>query len=46
MKYEKPEIVLSVPAVDVIEARKGIPVLDSECSGGNGHTACAYEADE
>jgi Protein of unknown function with PCYCGC motif len=46
MKYEKPQIVLSVPAADTIQARKGIPVLDSDCNGGSGHTACAYQADE
>jgi hypothetical protein len=46
MKYEKPEIVLSTPAAAAIQARKGVPILDSDCNGGSGHTACAYQADE
>jgi hypothetical protein len=46
MKYEKPEIVLSTPAVAAIQALKGVPILDSDCNGGTGRTACAYQADE
>lgn len=47
MKYEKPEIVLSVSAAVAIQAKKGIPVKDSDCGGaGSGHTPCAYRADE
>jgi len=46
MKYEKPEIVLSTPAVAAIQARKVGQILDSECNGGTGRTACAYQADE
>jgi hypothetical protein len=46
MKYEKPEITLSVPAVEVIEGSKVGGPADSGQPMNPIHTPAAYESDE
>jgi hypothetical protein len=50
MKYEKPEIVSTFPAIETIQASlaKGPVEADQQChgSGGSSFTVCAYTADE